>query len=368
MRNFHYCKMAAKRSASLLCKKSIQLFKGGAFSMNKWRKSVIVLLALVLTFSLAACGSNDAKKGKQTIVFADAGWDSLKFHNSVAQFILENGYGYKTDTMSGSTPASMQGLQTGDMDVLMEVWTDNVIDSYQPALDSGKVVEVGTNFEDNKQGVYVPTYVIKGDKERGIEAMAPDLKTVQDLEKYPELFQDPEDKKKGRIVGAIPGWAVESILTEKIETYGLDKTYNIFRPGSDSALSSSLVSAYEKGEPWVGYYWEPTWIMGKYDMTLLEEPAYNKKEWEDGYKTSFPPVKVTIAMNKETKENNPEVTAFLGKYHTTTDIANEALAYMQKNDASPEEAAQFFLKEQEDVWTKWVSEEVATKVKEKLAK
>lgn len=339
--------------------------------VGKWKKSLFVVVTMVLTFSLVACESNDSKsgdKGKKTIVFADAGWDSLKFHNGVAQFILENGYGYKTDIMPGSTPASMQGLQTGDMDILMEVWTDNVIDAYQPALDSGKVVEVGTNFEDNRQGLYVPTYMIKGDEERGIEATAPDLKTVQDLEKYPELFEDPEDKKKGRIVGAIPGWAAEAIVTEKIKTYGLDKQYNIFRPGSDSALSSSLVSAYEKGEPWVGYYWEPTWIMGKYDMTFLEEPEYNKEDWEDGYKTVFPPVKVTIAMNKETKENHPEIAEFLEKYKTTTEIANEALAYMQDNDASADEAAEFFLKEHEDVWTKWVPEDVKTKVKEKLSK
>ena len=51
-------------------------------------------------------------------------------------------------------------------------------------LDKGTIIKLSTNFDDNSQGLYVPTYVIEGDKERGIEAVAPDLKTVEDLAKY----------------------------------------------------------------------------------------------------------------------------------------------------------------------------------------
>jgi ABC-type proline/glycine betaine transport system substrate-binding protein len=54
---------------------------------------------------------------------------------------------------------------------------------------SGLYQELGLNFGDNMQGLYVPRYVIEGDTERGIEAMAPDLKAVADLAKYPERIQ-----------------------------------------------------------------------------------------------------------------------------------------------------------------------------------
>ena len=59
---------------------------------------------------------------------------------------------------------------------------------------------IATNFNDNSQGLYVPTYVIEGDAERGIEPVAPDLKTVEDLAKYPELFQDPEDDRRAELL------------------------------------------------------------------------------------------------------------------------------------------------------------------------
>ncbi len=57
---------------------------------------------------------------------------------------------------------------------------------------------------------------------------------------------------------------------------------------------------------------------------------------------------------------------FLKKYETTLDINNKFLAYMQDNKASTEDAAKWFLKEYESLWTQWVSPDVAAKVKAAL--
>ena len=45
---------------------------------------------------------------------------------------------------------------------------------------------------------------------------------------------------------------------------------------------------------------------------------------------------------------------------------NALLAWMTDNQATGEEGAKQFLKEQPDVWTKWVSPEAAEKVKAAL--
>ena len=54
------------------------------------------------------------------MVLADAGWDSIQFHNSVAQLIIENGYGYKTEIISIFT-TTVEALAKGDIDIYMEV-------------------------------------------------------------------------------------------------------------------------------------------------------------------------------------------------------------------------------------------------------
>src|SRR5690625_3525283 len=229
-------------------------------------KRVGIILIGLFTVMLAACGGSDtegaeeAEKSIDEIVFADAGWDSIRVHNYIARTIIEEGFGYETDETTGSTAATIQGLREGDINAYTEVWTDNIKEVYEEAIEAGDIEKVSTNFDDNDQGLYVPTYVIEGDPERGIEPMAPDLRTVEDLKDYPEVFEDPEDPGRGRIINGPTGSEVETAITEKFETYGLDETMNNFIPGSDSAIVTDLVRAYEVGEAWVGYYWSPTWV------------------------------------------------------------------------------------------------------------
>jgi glycine betaine/proline transport system substrate-binding protein len=47
-------------------------------------------------------------------------------------------------------------------------------------------------------------------------------------------------------------------------------------------------------------------------------------------------------------------------------MANKFLAFMREKEANTDAAAMWFLKTYEDVWTGWVSSDVAAKVKEAL--
>ncbi|NGP44785.1 ABC transporter substrate-binding protein [Bacillaceae bacterium SIJ1] len=331
------------------------------------RKLSVVMFTMMLII-LSACGGSGSSGGNEigTVVFGDAGWDSIKIHNKIAQTVLEEGYGYETDVTTGSTPATIQGLRDGDIQVYMELWTDNVKEVYEEATEAGEIETLATNFNDNEQGLFVPTYVIEGDPERGIEPLAPDLKTVEDLKNYPEVFEDPEDPGRGRIINGPSGWAASEAINDKFEAYGLEETLNNFSPGSDAAIVADLVDAYEAGDGWVGYYWSPTAITAKYDLTLLEEPAYDEDIWNETKATEFPPNDVVVAVHKDVPEQAPDIIEFLENYETSSALTEEALQYMNENDASTDEAALWWMKEHEDLWTGWVSEEVATKVKEAL--
>jgi len=238
--------------------------------------TVLIMITALLLMTVGAAGC--ARKEEPVVLkLADAGWDSIQLHNSIVSYILKNGYGVQTEQVTGTTPITWKALLENDIQIYTEVWSENIA-SYKEDLASGVVKEVSVNFDDNAQGLYVPRYVIEGDPERGIDPMAPDLKTVKDLLNYSDVFADPEEPNKGRIYGAISGWGVDKILSNKFNAYGFADTFNYFQPGSDAALAASLVSAYEKGEPWVGYYWAPTWISGQYDLVLLDDEPYTGDE------------------------------------------------------------------------------------------
>jgi len=318
-------------------------------------RKVLFLTVMILVIIVGAVCANGGQEGesKGTIVFADMNWDSIQVHNRIAKHIIEDGLGYTTEFTQGSTINSVTALIQGDIDVVMESWTENIQELYDKGIESGSIIDLGNNFSDSAQGWYVPTYMIEGDKERGIEATAPNLEHVKDLPEYWELFKDPEDPKKGRIYIGVPGWKATEMSREKMEKYNLTETYNEFIPGSDAALAGSMIGAYKKGNPWLGYYWEPTWVMGKVDMTLLEG-------------SQFPPNQVNILVYKTLPDRAPDVVEFFKNYETSSAINNEFLAVMADNELTTDEAAVWFLKNRQDVWTEWVSSEVEEKVKASL--
>ena len=321
------------------------------------------LLVPTIAVALAACDAGES----DTITFADAGWESNQFHNAVAGRIAEEVFDYSWEEINGSSAVMHEGLLSGEIDVHMEEWTNN-IPQYQPDVDDGLLEELGVNFDDNNNGIYVPRYVIEGDEEEGIEASAPDLKYVSDLKDYPDVFPDEEEAGKGRLYGAPSGWEVDDILEKKYEHYNLDETFIYFTPGSDTALQTSIIDAYDKGEPIAAYYWEPTALLAQLDMVLLEDEPYEDEESFKAGETEFPPMEVTIAASNEFNENeeNEEFIEFLSNYETSSDLTAEGLAYIDDNNASNEEAAEWFLKEHDELLDEWLNEEDAETMREAL--
>ena len=316
------------------------------------------------------CGGLD-----RPIVFAELDYDSAQLHNAIARHILETGYGCSTEAIPGSTVPMLQGVIRGDIDVVMEIYTNNPPEFWGPALEAGSVVELGVNFPDAVEGWFVPRYLVEGDPERGIDPAAPGLRSVADLPDYYQLFEDPEQPQKGRFYNCIIGWVCEEINTAKLEAYGLNPYFTNFRPGTGVALAASMEAAYLRGEPWVGYYWGPTWVLGKLDMFRLEEPEYSDECWDEltdgtppvGEGCAYPLAQVNIAANARfVEEVDPAITEFLRDYETSNDLVSELLAYMQETEETPEAAALHFLENYRDTWSGWVPEEVAARVADSL--
>lgn len=311
------------------------------------KKLLVLISTFVIALGLSACGGP-----QEEIVIGEGNWDSNVFHDQVVKIIIEKGYGYNVDIVPADTNVLIPSLKEGDVDLSMELWSANV-PTYNDDIKNGDYVELSTNFDDNQQGLYIPAY---------LQEEYPGLVSVDDLPDYAHLFPNPEGGDKSIIYGGPEGWSATLHLHDKMEAYGLDQDYIFKTIDSSATLNASLAGAIANEEPWVGYNWEPTWILGMYDMVLLEDSPYSAEDFEQGI-GAFPSVDVNVVVNSEFEETYPELTAFLSQYETSSAITSEALAYMQdNNDNTGELAAIYFLENYDALWSEWVTDEAYNNV------
>ncbi|MCF3640184.1 ABC transporter substrate-binding protein [Rhizobium sp. TRM95111] len=306
-----------------------------------------------------------------TVTFAGIDWESGAFITEVMKMILSSGYECKVDAIPGNSVTLEQATANNDVQIFAEEWIGRS-DVWNKAAAAGQVTSVGKTFVGASEGWFVPDYVVKGDASRGIDPIAPDLKSVSQLSEpaVAALFQDPEEPSKGRFLNCPSGWTCEGVNTAKLEAYKLDASYVNFRPGTGTALDAAISSVYLQGEPVLFYYWSPTAILGKYKLVQLEEPAYDEACWKEltsaegkrDKACAFPAVEVAYGVNSEFAKAAPEIIEILEKATFPLAELNASLAYMADEKADAATAAARFLKEKGDVWGVWVSPEAKARI------
>ena len=332
-------------------------------------KNRIILPAIFIVALLLALVSACKPKTNQnltTIFVVDASWDSQLLHNYLAKLVIENAYdGYEVKFSTASSRMNWESLKNGDVDLFIEAWTDTYI-TYPADLANGDVVNVGVVVPDSRAGLYVPRYVVKGDPSRGIAPMAPDLREVKDLAKYPDVFPDDENPSRGRIHGAIPGWSSDEILHNKYLYYELDKNFNYMRMGSEATLFASLMSAYNLGHGWVGHCYEPSWVAGKLDLLLLEDAPFEPVAFKEG-KTAFSDQELMIVSSRNFPKKAPELLEFLKRFKTGSSLISKSLAHLDETGASHAETAIWVLKTNNNLIDEWLPAANAKKLRNYLA-
>ena len=336
----------------------------------------LTVLTAILALATLATGAKASWCGDgNTVKFAGIGWKSGTFITQVMMKIFNKGYDCRVDAIPGDSIIMEQATANNDIQIFAEEWAGRS-DVWNKAVRQGKVKEIGKTFIDAREGWFVPDYVIHGDEKRGIKPMAPDLKNVSQLSE-PEivtLFTDPEEPSKGRFLNCPSGWTCEKVSSAKLKAYKLDQDYVNFRPGTGTALNTAITAAYLQGEPILFSYWEPTAIMGKFNMFQLEEPPYSDACWEELVKSdgkreegcAFPSPDVVYGVSTTFSKNAPELIAVLKKATFPLSEVNRSLAYMLEHDVDADFVAERFLKSKADVWGEWVSEQARVKIEASL--
>ncbi len=116
--------------------------------------------------------------GGPPIIFAGLDWQSAKLQNSIARFIIEEGYGCLTEIISGGAKPLWKAQFKGSVQVLMEAWLPNYGPWWDQGLEEGLIIPLGKSLDDNWQsGFVVPAYMVRGDVARVTAAYTPDRRS-----------------------------------------------------------------------------------------------------------------------------------------------------------------------------------------------
>ena len=320
------------------------------------------LLAVSQAAGAAECGD---------VTIASMNWQSAEVLASLDKIILSEGYGCDAEVVIGDTvPTLTSMVEKGEPHIAPEAWVDLVPEVIERGVNDGKIELLGAAISDGAiQGWWIPKYIADAH---------PDIKTIDDALERPELFPDPEDSAGGAVFNGPQGWGGTLVTSQLFRAYEAeDRGFRLVDTGSSAGLDGSIANAYENKKGWIGYYWSPTALLGKYEMVKLDHGVpVDMEEWKrctsvaecpDPKRNGWPKDDVMTAVSTEFSKDAPaEVIEYLGKRSWDNATVNALMAWMTDNQATGDEGAEYFLREHEELWTPWVTPAAATKIKASL--
>ena len=329
-----------------------------------------VALALGAPLLLLAAGPSSAQDEPcGDITIAQMNWASAEVVAEIDRLILAEGYGCDASLVIGDTVPTFTSMrEKGEPDLAPEVWINSIREPLAEAVDAGELI-VGAKLlpDGGVEGWWIPRHVAEAN---------PDIVTVEDALARPELFPAPEDPERGAVHGCPAGWTCQHTTENLFRAYGAEERgFELVDTGSSAGLDGSISRAVEREEGWLGYYWAPTALLGRYDLVRLETPAHDAAEWErctgqpecaDPVPNGYPETDVYSVVTSGFTERAGVAMDYIGRRQWGNDTVNELLAWMAEEQATGEEGAYRFLETREDVWTTWVDEAVAERVRDAL--
>ena len=321
-------------------------------------------LGLSTVGNVAQAADAPACELDRPIKFGGMNWESNLVLVEVERFIADKGYGCKSEVLPTETLPALAALERGDLDINTEIWLNSTAEPWAAAEATGKVKRIGDIYMGG-EAWFIPRYTAE---------RLPELKKASDLPKFKDEFKDPEEPSKGRFYGCPAGWGCEVVSGNLFNALGLEDSFTLFSPGTGATQKAALTAAYQRKENVVFYYWYPTPLVGSMDLVKLELPAYDKEKHAcltdpncaDPQPSDYPDNPVFTAVTTQFTQDAPQLTEFLSKVAVPLPVMDKVMAYMEENEAEPDETAQWFLKNQPDVWSAWLPAEAAERVKAAL--
>ena len=328
-----------------------------------------LIMAAAMSVAMIA-GMQTAVADCGRVTMAEMNWAAAELMANVDKLILESGYGCKVVLVPGDTVPTVKSMtESGRPDIAPEIWMDYVQNSIDKAVNAGRLTIAGKVLSDGgEEGWCIPKYMVE---------RHPELKTLAAALERPDLFPNPADESRGAVHNCPVGWGCQIVTGSLFQAFSAkERGFDLIEPESGADLDQSIDEAHAGETGWLGYYWAPSAIMGRYEMQKLDMGVeHDQGEWQrctaksdcadpkpNNWRTA---VVMTVTSAKFAKDS-PEAFAYFSKRAWPNGVVNKLLVYMAENQVGGDEAAEKFLNEHEELWHQWVPRNVLQKIETAL--
>ncbi len=334
--------------------------------------------ALTVAVALGGCSQSEdagasAAAGASRAGAADCGrvtvarmsWDSAEVLAHVDRLILTRGYGCEVELVPGDTvPTLTTMMEKGQPDVAPETWVGALGPALDEAVRQGRIRLAARALTDGGvEGWWMPRFVAQAH---------PEIRTIDDALRHPALFPS-GDGVHGAVHNCPAGWMCQHSTANAFRAWEAEKRgFVLVDPGSAEGLDASIAQAHERRVGWLGYYWSPTAVLGRYDMVRLEAGVPHdaqrflacnaRADCERPAKTDWARAEVYTVVSGRLAGAGGPVMDYLGRRGWSNETVNALLAWMSEQQAPGDDAALHFLRTQPQLWRTWVTPPVADRI------
>ena len=309
-------------------------------------------LGLLAAFSLATPATADSiPESNDPIKLAINEWTGQHISTHLAGEILKR-MGYNVEYVIAGYYPQMTALEDNTISATMEIWSSNIGEAAQKAIDSGNVIEIGDLGLNPREAWMYPKYVAE---------MCPGLPDWTALKNCTDLFSSPETFPQGRFLDYPLDWG--TLNTNIINALGLD--YVSIPSGGEGALIAEIKSAVSRKAPLLLMFWQPHWVLADIEMEIVQLPPYEDGCHDDPawgmnpdatYDCDWAPTTVYKMVWVGFGDKWPGALKLLKTMVLTNEVQNAMMAQVDVEGRPVEEVITEWLDGNEAVWKAWVDQ------------
>lgn len=294
----------------------------------------------------------EAVEEEGPIVVVELNWTSQLIAAELATQVLEQ-MGAEVSNQTLDSATGWAAMSKADNMVTLELWPPLFQKQIEQYVEEEKSVDVLDDLGyATTEGWHVPTYVIEGDAERGIEPMCPDLPDWKALNECADIFATASTGSKGRYLSGDPAWGPNYGDQHRIDNLGLN--YEMEFAGSEAALVAEIKRAFDRGEPLLFLMWSPHSVTAQYDVTMVEFPPYSDECWGTTYACGWDEDFNFGYTSAGLAESHPVAHEMLENFDLSLDSMHEIIAAVDNDGQSIEEAVTSWMSANESTWQSWI--------------